>query len=259
MTKNWSPLNRPELQVARNRALEIIKALKIRGPEEIEIAEIAVHRGAFVQFKPLSGYLGRRIKKTITIDSNIRNLGRERFTIAHELGHYELHNDPGRFCDNDDLYKYHNQKPKERESNAFASEILMPSSFFKPYFQEKELTWELIEGISKIFRTSLTATARRVVKLSMDCCVLVATEQGQIIWSRGSSSFYEANFQIVEQVHRFSYAHDLLHRYKGQSSGECAPSAWFQGVSGEEDFTIFEDSFVLSGHNQILSLLLASE
>jgi Zn-dependent peptidase ImmA (M78 family) len=255
MNKGRSPLNRLELQPARNRALEIIRSLKIRGPEEIEIKEIAVHRGAFVQFKPLSGYLGRRIKKTITIDSKIRNLGRERFTLAHELGHYELHNDPGRFCENDDLYKYHNQKPQERESNTFASEILMPAPLFKPYFDEEELTWELIDGISTTFRTSLTATARRVAELSLDCCVLVVSEQGERSWSRGSSSFYEKGFQLREQLHGNSYANELLEKCEDQKSGECAASAWLQGLSTDEEFPVFEDSLALRSHNQILTLL----
>ncbi len=56
---------------------------------------------------------------------------RQRFAIAHELGHYFLHLNPRRvahagFADNDDTLGQNAQHPMERQANEFALSILMP-------------------------------------------------------------------------------------------------------------------------------------
>ena len=51
---------------------------------------------------------------------------RQRFTIAHELGHMELGHGPG-LRDSNWSFSGSVQDWKEREANAFAAELLMPS------------------------------------------------------------------------------------------------------------------------------------
>jgi Zn-dependent peptidase ImmA (M78 family) len=60
------------------------------------------------------------------------NYFRKRFTIAHELGHFLLKH----------LIKEHeinlyDKDPQEKEANAFAAELLMPTDFIKPDFKGK--------------------------------------------------------------------------------------------------------------------------
>lgn len=55
---------------------------------------------------------------------------RQRFTIAHELGHMELGHGPG-LRDNNWSFSGSVQDLKEREANAFAAELLMPSEVIK--------------------------------------------------------------------------------------------------------------------------------
>lgn len=62
------------------------------------------------------------------------SLTRQRFTVAHEIGHYLLHSQPNSlFIDKTEKVMYRNNQSstgeilKEREANAFAAALLMPS------------------------------------------------------------------------------------------------------------------------------------
>lgn len=68
---------------------------------------------------------------------------RQRFTIAHELGHMFLHRqDPLRYDPTADFVFYRDEKstmgidPKEIEANAFAAELLMPEEAVKKEIQD---------------------------------------------------------------------------------------------------------------------------
>lgn len=89
---------------------------------------------------------------------------RQRFTLAHELGHFLLHkkNEGGLHVDDRDFFikfrDHHSSDGsdhEEREANAFAAELLMPSSFLK---RDAE---ELGEGLSLSDETAVRELASR--------------------------------------------------------------------------------------------------
>lgn len=57
---------------------------------------------------------------------------RQRFTLAHELGHHVLHGDQ-RF--RDPLHQVPGTDLKEMEANAFAANLLMPESLVRHHFE----------------------------------------------------------------------------------------------------------------------------
>ena len=63
----------------------------------------------------------------------IREEGRKRFAIAHELGHWFLHENESQFfvCTAEQMREYKGS-PTEVEANIFASELLMPTFLFRP-------------------------------------------------------------------------------------------------------------------------------
>lgn len=61
---------------------------------------------------------------------------RQRFTIAHELGHYVL----GHGSKEDVLYRNGESDPDEVEANAFAAEILMPKGVVRHLIFEQDIT-----------------------------------------------------------------------------------------------------------------------
>lgn len=74
------------------RARAIVQELDIRKPSEIWLEEIAFHYGALVRYEQLQGAEGRLVRlgsrAVIRVRQDIPELGRRRFVIAHELGHW---------------------------------------------------------------------------------------------------------------------------------------------------------------------------
>ena len=121
------------LEKAKNEAINIVKKAYITKPNELTLEEIILFiEGPQVVFEDLSGCEGKFISiansSIIKINSKIKNEGRKRFTIAHELGHYILHKNKNYInCTMEDFYDWTGRKQIETEANYFASELLMPS------------------------------------------------------------------------------------------------------------------------------------
>jgi Zn-dependent peptidase ImmA (M78 family) len=115
----------------------------------INVAELARRLGVLVQLKQaeeeLSGFLLRDIdghKALIGVNSE-HHLNRQRFTIAHELGHLLLHEGEPIHVDRGLKINLRNEAAsqgtllEEKEANLFAAELLMPSHFIRKDLQEK--------------------------------------------------------------------------------------------------------------------------
>src|SRR5438128_575652 len=78
---------------AREKANELLTTLGIRRPP-VPVDVIASRRGIRVRFvrldSELSGMIFFQSVPTIAINS-LHHPNRQRFTLAHEIGHYELH------------------------------------------------------------------------------------------------------------------------------------------------------------------------
>ena len=121
------------------------------------------------------------------ISDRIREEGRKRFTIAHELGHFLLHPKITQVfeCTTGDLTDYR-KNPIEIEANLFASEVLMPSIQFKKLSKTTDPTFEGIGELAKKFNVSLTAAAIRFIDCGpIENMVLLRTNsKGQVKWSK---------------------------------------------------------------------------
>ncbi|MEW7849528.1 ImmA/IrrE family metallo-endopeptidase [Massilia aurea] len=87
---------------------------------------------------------------------------RQRFTVAHELGHFALgHEDAPR--DTGNFQSSGDQR--ERQANRFAAELLMPSSLVTQYFQNGVAS--SIEALANIFGVSKDAMGYRLINLGL--------------------------------------------------------------------------------------------
>lgn len=134
----------------------------LSGVEDVSImpvGEICDKLGLGVEFKKLeeghSGYFDSE-RKIIVVNDNYpatRNL----FTIAHEIGHYVLHDGTQNRFD-----KYHDYSPeelvREKEANNFAGELLMPKYKFLEVFNQLEGN---IKNIAERFGVSQRAVEVR--------------------------------------------------------------------------------------------------
>lgn len=122
--------------------------------------------GAPVGLGRLSGLL---FTETMTIfvarQEAARSLGRRRFTIAHELGHWYLHAEGGaeftRYCRDADLLA---ERHMEGEANAFAAALLTP----EPILCEQAAATGLnLPLLASRFEVSLPALRLRLLKLDL--------------------------------------------------------------------------------------------
>ena len=121
-----------------NRASQILDELKVKTPP-VDVEKIAKKRGLHVvpyELGDVSGVLYvDKGQGTIGYNPNGSEV-RRRFTIAHELGHYELHRlDKDVFVDNKqfkillrDQRSSSGEVIIEQEANGFAAALLMPKN-----------------------------------------------------------------------------------------------------------------------------------
>jgi Zn-dependent peptidase ImmA (M78 family) len=129
----------------------------------------------------LSGFLVRdeqNLRKSVIGANKSHHRHRQRFTIAHELGHYLLHKgetvhlDEGRraFAINlRDAESATGEDNEEKEANLFAAELLMPAKFLKKDLEGESL--DILEGsvaldrLATKYRVSTQALTFRLANL----------------------------------------------------------------------------------------------
>jgi Zn-dependent peptidase ImmA (M78 family) len=172
---------------------EIMRVLGISQPEEINIWSIAELCGAKIRQKPLRGCAANLVgydgQAIITVDER-SPAARQRFSIAHELGHWQLHRGQTLFqCNADQLMKpLTKEVDPEREANSFATELLMPQSMCLDLMLEPVPTFELAMALASRFRVSLVAMSLRLVELSPKPAVLYLADGEHQIWYRPNRS-----------------------------------------------------------------------
>jgi hypothetical protein len=112
--------------------------------------------------------------------THIQSEGFQRFSIAHELGHYfldghidyvlpkgsQVHTSHAGFVSGD---------PYELEADNFAAGLLMPDRPFKRALEKCEPGLATVESMGNLCRTSLTATAIRYAELTDDAVAVVVS------------------------------------------------------------------------------------
>ncbi|MBI6910605.1 ImmA/IrrE family metallo-endopeptidase [Pseudomonas palleroniana] len=89
---------------------------------------------------------------------------RQRFTIAHEIGHYCRHRWQQSEFQDQNFFRNGDSNPMEAEANRFASELLMPEQMFK---EKVRLFTGSIEAIAQYFKVSTLAVRVRAKNLGM--------------------------------------------------------------------------------------------
>lgn len=122
---------------------------------------------------------------------------RTRFSIAHELGHYYLAAHRAYLMHGGQPHRssseFRNNVLVEREADAFASGLLLPTHLFQPVVNEKgELSSSRVLQMADDFRTSFVSTVIRAVRLSDYPCGVVGIRDGKKAWSFASESLIEA-------------------------------------------------------------------
>jgi len=89
---------------------------------------------------------------------------RQRFTTAHEIGHYVL-NHGSNFRDAPSSFSSGISDPKEREANQFAAALLMPAEAVRQVIASGR--FRLVEEIANLFGVSKVAMSYRISNLNL--------------------------------------------------------------------------------------------
>lgn len=144
--------------------------------------------GAFILFHPLPN-------RELT-------LGRIRFSICHELGHFyiEEHRDlivSGRVHNSVEPFRSVLDRI-EREADIFAAALLIPESALWKFVGRRDfLSLDAIFQLAELANASVQATAFRYVTTTDDVCVAVFSKGKQIIKARSSRGADDKGFGIL--------------------------------------------------------------
>lgn len=255
-------INNQNLTDAKFAASRMIKDLYISSPEEIRVEDIAMLNGVLVREGGLEGADARLLRSgdngIIRINSNIRELGRKRFAMAHELGHWKLHQRLSQYwdCSDGDMSNYVGSS-SEVEANIFAGELLMPSRLFMPACRRGDPSIELLKSLTKEFSTSLTSTAVKYVEDAKEICLVVFSEQGKVKWWRGKEEYRaETWIDAGQRIDSESAAWDCFKDGVTITSMQKVPkTCWFQNLQKYEKFEVYEQAMKLGNYPITLSLL----
>lgn len=153
-------------QSAIQESKDILTSFGVDAPP-VPLADIVSSYGLNILYADLSkikkgneiaGFIDFDKKRIVVNKDDPPN--RQRFTIAHELGHYILHKD---YVKNDSEYKVLLRRPlkdqnytkEEKEANCFAAYLLVPNNLIEKY-----------KDIPTSISASLFAVSEEVIKYS---------------------------------------------------------------------------------------------
>lgn len=116
---------------------------------------------------------------------------RQRFTIAHELGHFILHRSQQQNfnCDKQSVHTgIDTLRDIEREADDFASNLLMPGDLLRACISNQRIDFRVLGDIAKRFQVSLEALCIRYIKFTTERAILVYWDNGYVKYEWRSSS-----------------------------------------------------------------------
>ncbi len=145
----------------------------------VPMAQVAAHLGIKIKLADLgedcSGVLVRNGDRAVIGVNREHHPNRQRFSIAHEIGHFVLHKgdtyiDKGYHVHFRDLESGSGTKHEEMAANAFAAALLMPAEWVREAFYQQpfDLTEDdVLEMLAEKFKVSTLAMTYRLMRLRM--------------------------------------------------------------------------------------------
>lgn len=149
----------------------------------VELEKIADYLDITVKYEELdddvSGFLLKDNDRALIAINESHHSNRQRFTLAHEIGHFVLHalNNDELFLDKSFSIHHRNKASsygtitKEREANLFASVLLMPKRRVQEVVDQYELDFfdeSIMFLIAKKFGVSEQALGFRLARLNYE-------------------------------------------------------------------------------------------
>jgi len=235
----------------------LLDELGIRGPEDLLIEAIAEHCGATILYQSLQGSEARIVgygdRAIITVNS-AASRARQRFSAAHELGHWMC--DRGKIafgCTEKTFVREWSDDNPERRANQYAAELLLPEVMFSRWAKNRDITFATVRDLADSFEASLTATAIRLVEFGSFPAMIVCNDRERRRWFRRSPDVPEVLWPH-DRVHPRTGAYDLLYRAAASAGPlDLGADGWFSHRDSVH-YAIREDSISITD-DLVLTLL----
>ena len=168
----------PRFALAARKARELLNEGKVK-TAPVPVKRLAVLVGAEVRYQPyagdLSGAVHRGEGRAVIGVNSLHSATRQRFTIAHEIGHLLLHKDENLHIDERFPIGLRSNlsslgvDAKEIEANQFAAELLMPVGLLFADLEGQQIDIEnetAISQIAKKYQVSSQAMTIRIGELA---------------------------------------------------------------------------------------------
>jgi Zn-dependent peptidase ImmA (M78 family) len=205
-----------------------------------------------------------RTKWLILYNSAVRSEGRQRFTIAHEFGHYLLHrHQQQRFeCGDADIETGEGTgRDIEAEADRFASALLMPLDDFRRQVDGEPISFDLLGHCADRYGVSLTAAALRWIEIAPKRAVLVASRDDYMLWAKSNTAAFKSGACFATRRHTIelpcealAHSHNISYMVDQQTiRAQC----WFPREPAAMPLT--EMTVVAGNYDYTLTLLLMPE
>lgn len=258
-------LKRAQMQAERFLQEEGITSLPI------DVIDIAESRGIVVQGKTdtapgVSGMLIRAGDNFgIMYATYIKSTGFQRFSIAHELGHYLLEGHIDHVLPKNGEHfsqaGFTSADPYELEADHFASGLLMPSTLFQAELRKVNDGLEAIEALAGECMTSLTATAIKYAELTRSAAAVIVSTGQQVDYCRLSDSIKDLKGLTWlkkgspvpggTETARLNADPELVSRAQ-RSTGELDVRTW---LGGDRKVAAIEEVIGLGSYGRTLTVL----
>ena len=199
-----------------------------------------------------------RLKGIIAIKESIREEGRKRFTVCHEVGHFILpgHGTTDCVCLSEEVQSWRSSIPEhELAANQFAAELLLPYREVEPFVKKTDLTIKVAKKVSSEFEASLTSATLKCVDVTTERCAVVFSVAGLIKWFRRNENFHYF-VRVNQKVSDESYAAQLFSGMRiDEPFGAVPADAWLETENLPSGARIWEDSIFLPFYNSTLTIL----
>lgn len=173
---------RPRYSLARRRARQLLADGGVTDAP-VPVERLAQLCRATIRYEPFDGEVSGMVHcrpgggGIIGVNSE-HSKTRQRFTIAHEIGHLLLHADEGFHIDEKrplrrDAVSSQATDPQEMEANQFAAELLMPEVLVRASVEalvqgDDEMSFEeAIDKLARNYRVSTLAMTHRLTNLKI--------------------------------------------------------------------------------------------
>lgn len=154
-------------------ATEVVQFAQGQGikTSPLDVSALTRLLGIKMRFEPMDGEDSGSLVKDkksgewVMKVNSLHHCNRQRFTIAHELGHYIKHSMQSESFQDKTFFRNGETNRLEIEANQFAAELLMPADYYHDFIKH---TSQKVEDLAEHFQVSSMAVRIRAKQLGYE-------------------------------------------------------------------------------------------